>query len=250
MKNLCYWIELGHDRPAWNALQESLKLAREKRISWINDLRIILSRLYIPVQLDISGPLEVLDVQNAMKLVKSSMEAWVDHEIKTSARTRDLLVGRLERDNETGNLIKKTMDFRHYLRVKTPEHRLALTRMVLSSHSLAVERRRWQERGKPVVPREWRKCRFCQDSVEDPMHALFVCNNHELAQARERFLTDLYAKIPEFQGAPTSTMDFFRAVLAKREVTPILAKLAFNVLRIYDATPMRMDRPAQPGVAP
>jgi hypothetical protein len=226
-----------------------LKLAREKRISWINDLRIILSRLYIPVQLDISGPLEVLDVQNAMKLVKSSMEAWVDHEIETSARTRDLLVGRLERDNETGNLIKKTMDFRHYLRVKTPEHRLALTRMVLSSHSLAVERRRWQERGKPVVPREWRKCRFCQDSVEDPMHALFVCNNYELAQVRERFLTDLYAKIPEFQGAPTNTMDFF-PVLSKREVTPILAKLAFNVLRIYNATPMRMDRPAQPGVAP
>jgi hypothetical protein len=123
--------------------------------------------------------------------------------------------------------------------------------MVLSSHSLAVERRRWQERGKPVVPREWRKCRFCQDSVEDPAHALFVCDNPELAQVRERFLTNLYAKIPEFQGALTDAMDFFRAVLSKREVTPILAKLAFNVLRIYDATPMLLlDGPTQMDVRP
>jgi hypothetical protein len=228
-----------------------LKLAREKRISWINDLRIILSRLYIPVQLDISGSLELVDVQNAMKLVKMSMEAWVDHEIETSARTKDLLVGRLEKDSETGKLVKKTKDFRHYLRVKTPEHRLALTRMVLSSHSLAVEHRRWQERGKPVVSREWRKCRFCQDSVEDPAHALFICDNPELAQVRERFLTDLYAKIPEFQGALADAMDFFGAVLSKREVTPILAKLAFNVLRIYDATPMLLlDGPTQPPVRP
>jgi hypothetical protein len=251
LKNLCYWIELDHERPAWNALQESLKLAQEKRISWINDLRIILSRLYIPVQLDISGPLNLVDVQNAMKLVEMSMEAWVDHEIENSARTKDLLVGRLEKDNETAKLVKKTVHFRHYLRVKTPEHRLALTRMVLSSHSLAVERRRWQERGKPVVPREWRKCRFCQDSVEDPAHALFICAHPELAQVRERFLTDLYAKIPEFQGAFADAMDFFRAVLSKREVTPILAKLAFNILRIYDATPMLLlDGPPPPGTEP
>ncbi|KAJ7911796.1 hypothetical protein B0H13DRAFT_2008690 [Mycena leptocephala] len=132
-----------------------------------------------------------------------------------------------------------------------PEHHLALTRMVLSSHSLAVEHRRWQERGKPVVPREWRKCRFCQDSVEDPAHALFICAHPKLAQVRERFLTDLYAKIPEFQGAFADAMDFFRAVLSKREVTPILAKLAFNILRIYDATPMLLlDGPPPPGTEP
>jgi hypothetical protein len=162
--------------------------------------------------------LELVDVQNAMKLVKMTMEAWVDHEIEISERKKDLHVGRLEKDSETGKLVKKTMDFRHYLRAKTPEHRLALTRMVLSSHSLAIERRRWQERGKPVVPREWRKCRFCQDSVEGPVHALFICDNPELAQVREKFLTDLYANIPEFQEAPADAMDFFRAVLSKQPV--------------------------------
>ncbi|KAJ6549954.1 hypothetical protein B0H19DRAFT_952273 [Mycena capillaripes] len=58
-KNSCFWIGLDHERPAWSALQESLRLSRNKHIARINDLRIVLSRLYIPVQLDISGPLEV-----------------------------------------------------------------------------------------------------------------------------------------------------------------------------------------------
>ena len=38
LKNLCYWLELDHGRPAWNTLQESLQLARAKKISWVNDL--------------------------------------------------------------------------------------------------------------------------------------------------------------------------------------------------------------------
>ncbi|KAJ6524358.1 hypothetical protein B0H19DRAFT_844575, partial [Mycena capillaripes] len=60
--------------------------------------------------------------------------------------------------------------------------------MVLSSHSLAVEHRRWKERGKNVVPREWRKCRFCRESIEDPAHAMFICDNPELMATREIFL--------------------------------------------------------------
>jgi hypothetical protein len=150
-------------------------------------------------------------------------------------KRKDLLTGRLEFDSDTGKLVKKSPDFRHYLRVKTPDHRRALTRMVLSGHSLAVERRRWKERGKPLVPRKWRKCRFCQEFIEVPAHAMFICDHLELTQVRKAILADLYAKVPEFKGAYMDKMEYFRAILAKREVTPILAKLAFNVLRIYDA---------------
>jgi hypothetical protein len=110
-------------------------------------------------------------------------------------------------------------------------------------YSLAVECRRWKERGKSIVPREWRKCRFCEDSIEDPVHAMFICDNVELNRVCEVFLAELYTKVPEFQGAFTNGMSMFRAVLAKREVTPILAKLAFNVLRIYDVTPMLLLEP-------
>jgi hypothetical protein len=105
----------------------------------MNDLRTVLSRLYIPVDLNIQPELDVATVEIAMKEV---MEAWIDNEIESSSRVRDLLFGRLEKDQETGKFVKKSLDFRHYLRAKQPEHRKALTKMVLSSHSLAIERRR------------------------------------------------------------------------------------------------------------
>ncbi|KAF8198702.1 hypothetical protein K438DRAFT_1583980, partial [Mycena galopus ATCC 62051] len=102
---------------------------------------------------------------------------------------------------------------------------------------------RWKERGKGIIPREWRKCRFCQDAIEDPAHAMFMCDHPELMQVREVFLAELYDKIPEFKGAFTDVVTFFKVVLAKREVTPGLGKLAFNVLKIYDAAPMLLLEP-------
>ncbi|KAJ7714236.1 hypothetical protein B0H14DRAFT_2248657, partial [Mycena olivaceomarginata] len=148
---------------------------RDQKFSWFNDLRVVLSRLHIAVQFDISLEVTVEYVETVMKNVKLSMEAWIDSEIESSSRVRDLLVGRLEMDNDSQKLVKKSLDFRHYLRVKTADHRRPLTRMILSGHSLAVERRRWKERGKPIVPRAWRLRRFCYAYIEDPAHAMFAC---------------------------------------------------------------------------
>jgi hypothetical protein len=142
LKSLCHLLKLDDKRPAWNGLQESFTLACENQISWMNDLRTVLSRLYIPVDLNIQPELDVATVEIAMKEVKKSMEAWIDNEIESSSRVRDLLFGRLEKDKETGTFVKKSLGFRHYLRAKQPEHRKALTKMVLSSHSLAIERHR------------------------------------------------------------------------------------------------------------
>ncbi|KAJ6569175.1 hypothetical protein B0H19DRAFT_1350068 [Mycena capillaripes] len=131
-----------------------------------------------------------------MKAVKKSMEAWIDEEIVSSSRVSDLLVGRLEMDKETGKLVKKSLDFRHYLGVKRPEHRKALTKMVLSTHSLAVERRRWKKRGKKIVPCQWRLWRFCYIYVEDPAHAMFKCSQSELTEIRQSFLNKLDVELP------------------------------------------------------
>ncbi|KAJ7040052.1 hypothetical protein C8F04DRAFT_898144, partial [Mycena alexandri] len=157
LKYLCYLLQLAETRPALNALQESISLARNQRLSWMNDLRIVLPRLYLPVSLNIAVDLDVQMVEEAMKRVVKSMEAWIDREIEDSSA-------------------KKSLDFRHYLRIASPAPRsVHLTFMVLSSHSLAIERRRWKERGKAVVPQRWRLCRFCFAYVEDPAHAMFVC---------------------------------------------------------------------------
>ena len=87
------------------------------------------------------------------------------------------------------------------------------------------------------------KCRFCQEFIEDPAHAMFIWDNPELMATREIFLTELYKTVPEFQGAFTDAMAFFRAVLAKKGSHSCVGQLAFNVLRIYDATPMLLLEP-------
>ncbi|KAJ7432410.1 hypothetical protein B0H11DRAFT_1760485, partial [Mycena galericulata] len=125
------------------------------RLSWINDLRILLSRLYsIQVHLNISKRIDVTDDEEAMKSVKKSMEAWLDHELESSSRVRDILVGRMELDSDTRKLVKISLNFHHYLRITSPDHCCALTKMVLSGHSLAVESRHWKERGKKIVPHQ------------------------------------------------------------------------------------------------
>ncbi|KAJ7192899.1 hypothetical protein GGX14DRAFT_309948, partial [Mycena pura] len=81
------------------------------------------------------------------------------------------------------------LDFRHYLRVRQPEHRKALTKTILLSHSLAVERRRWKERAavaKTSCPASG-DCRFCYIYVEDPAHAMFRCEHAELVPIRQVF---------------------------------------------------------------
>jgi hypothetical protein len=90
----------------------------------------VLSQLYIPVELDISFEVTVHTVEEAMKNVKLSMEAWIDHEIDTSSRTKDLLTGRLEMDSKTDKLVRKSLAFRHYLRITSTNHRGALTKMI------------------------------------------------------------------------------------------------------------------------
>ncbi|KAJ7308630.1 hypothetical protein DFH08DRAFT_823917 [Mycena albidolilacea] len=140
----------------------------------------------VGVQLDIAGELAVAAVEGTMKAVKESMEAWVDHEIKTSGHTKDLLTGHydLEMDKDTSHL-----------------------------------------------------ARFCEKAVEDPQHA---AGTH--MQLRGEFLKTLYNEVPSIRGQLTDPTSFFRSVLARRETTPLLAKLAFNVLKIYDATPMLFGR--------
>ncbi|KAJ6477791.1 hypothetical protein C8R45DRAFT_796738, partial [Mycena sanguinolenta] len=81
--------------------------------------------------------------------------------------------------------------------------------MVLSSHSLAVECRRWKERGKNIVPHQWRLCRFCYIYVEDPAHAMFQCKHGELTELRQTFSTKLDAELPGLAGQFTEPLQFF-----------------------------------------
>ncbi|KAJ7077519.1 hypothetical protein B0H15DRAFT_753475, partial [Mycena belliarum] len=109
--------------------------------------------------------------------------------------------------------------------------------LVLSSHSLAIERRRWKERGKPTVPEQWRLCRFCYAYIEDPAHAMFVCQSPDLVALRSVFLAGIEKLVPGISGEFSDALQMFKGFLSRREITPLLGKLAFDVLKVFDASP-------------
>ncbi|KAK0421789.1 hypothetical protein EV421DRAFT_643098 [Armillaria borealis] len=97
---------------------------------------------------------------------------------------------------------KKTLSRRSYLSIFIPAHRKALTRLLVSSHVLAVEVLRWSERYRPYIPRDWRLCRFCRVAVEDEPHVLLVCAAAPgLTCLRRKFIVDVCCICPQLRLA-------------------------------------------------
>ncbi|KAJ7089796.1 hypothetical protein B0H15DRAFT_885058, partial [Mycena belliarum] len=175
LKNLRHLTALNNERLVKNGMIDSLDLARQSRMSWVNDIVIVLAELPIPVYWKI-GEQNAIDsktIDGLLADTRYSMESSINAELKAYSRTRDLLPDRLVMAD--GKWVHKVLAFRTYLRVRNDKHRVALTHAVLSGHSLAMERMRWSERYKPQVPTKWRLCRFCKTHLEDSIHALFVC---------------------------------------------------------------------------
>jgi hypothetical protein len=132
------------------------------------------------------------------------------------------------------------MKLRLYLRVPVPAHRKALTRILLSSHSLAVELLRYQERHRAPVPRHARLCRLCFRGVESEGHALLTCTAPDLTELRRHFISDIFTTIPTIPRQWSSTDDFLRHLIQTRNLDIIqrLAKYTYDVLAHYSNTPM------------
>ena len=73
---------------------------------------------------------------------------------------------------------------------------MALTRLLASNHSYAVETLRHVRGGE--VPREERWCRFCGTDVETPEHVLLRCkSDHYVLGLRADYLRTLLQEISE-----------------------------------------------------
>ncbi|KAJ7060042.1 hypothetical protein C8F01DRAFT_1254154 [Mycena amicta] len=117
LKYLRYLLTLhAHDdrpaQPAWHTLNESIRLAQQRKASWILHLRKALSRLTPHVEFDIS---EIMTrpqmVDKAMKNVERSLHSWITTQIGESSCVSELLAPRVEFDSETGKLVKKPLFF-------------------------------------------------------------------------------------------------------------------------------------------
>ena len=70
-------------------------------------------------------------------------------------------------------------------------HRVAMSRLLTSSHSLHVETRRWT---RPVTPIENRTCLNCPIKIEDEYHFLLECDLYN--DTRKTLIPEYYWKRP------------------------------------------------------
>ncbi|KAK0421722.1 hypothetical protein EV421DRAFT_1724487 [Armillaria borealis] len=204
------------------ALVASARLAENGQASWVADLTIH-------------------GVDGCIKSVKASARLHLQQQIDSSVRLY-LLHDRLE-PLEGAAPAYRAMFFRHYLTVRVPKHRVALTRLILSDHCLAVEQlRRHGKYFLPFIPRENRLCRFCLEEIETPEHALLLCTgSNEVIDARSRSFLILR---PLFPALPLShvTAGNARWTLKKLNFTgptiQLVAKFVWEILQIFGSTPI------------
>ena len=87
--------------------------------------------------------------------------------------------------------------------VKNHKHRIALSRLRLSSHCLQIEKGRQR---KPPLPRLERKCPFCLDVIEDESHFVLKCPLYD--QERRSLLQSVITNSGNFENIPSDTQKF------------------------------------------
>lgn len=181
------------------------------------------------------------------------MASWKDailrqltHELDTSINESSkgvLLRHRLVR--RRGSPFRKptspAMRFRSYLRIPDARHRIALTRLLLSDHDLALELLRWEK-----IPEDQRLCRRCRTRVESPEHILFECDSSPAILLRRRSkLTDLvWSRYGRTCGNWTARQILW-CVLRHNKWMPLLGSLAYCATKIWAKYPLlRSGEPA------
>ncbi|KAJ7687880.1 hypothetical protein B0H16DRAFT_1218366, partial [Mycena metata] len=155
------------------AYLDSLELALEGQPGWMSDICYVLRSLPIPIQFSPRN-LTAETVAGTIEALETACSQWLADSLKSMSSRLPLLDGRLER-NEEGKFVANALKFRQYLRIPVPAHRKALTRLILSSHTLGVEILRYGERLRKRTPPDFRFCRFCRRGAETEAHAMIVC---------------------------------------------------------------------------
>ena len=126
---------------------------------------------------------------------------------------------------------------KYFKTVTIPAHRKALTDLLFSNHTLAIEQlRRVKKADGSRIEANERLCRFCGDETETEVHALFMCEGVEALVARRDVF---FEKVDGFKETvksgrcrtdPSSSIHFF---LEHGDLAPVFAKFVYDVLQIF-----------------
>ena len=179
-----------------------------------------MQKLSTPVHWDINAESQdSVMIDNLIKLVEQSMNSTIQTELENSSRMKNMVVGRKEIENK--KLVFKALAFRHYLKVKTHTHRIALTHIVFSGHALAMERMQWTQCGHSgELDKCERLCQFRYICQEDAVHALLVCTHPPVMELREIFVATTLGFIPDLTYEHSDPRALFQDLLSRRSIRP------------------------------
>ena len=162
----------------YSALKQDADTHPDK-ISWVTSVRDLLSRLGFR---DVWLQQGVGDNDHFLSIFKQRLSGI------------NLQNGRARVSNTSRSIIYKEIidhGFQYFLKILSiPNYRVAMTRLILSSHNLNIESGRWQ---RPITSRENRKCTLC-NKVEDEFHFIFECS--AFVQLRKQYIKPYFWKRP------------------------------------------------------
>ncbi|KAG6886366.1 hypothetical protein C0992_004366 [Termitomyces sp. T32_za158] len=249
-KYLRYLLDLPPNHYASSALLESVALANAHHLCWAGDLIDVLRHLSLlggittsirtPIHLQLPAMLDSSSVKRLEEDIKAASINGLQEVIASSTKLH------LIRARQAHPRPPPISDFRAYLSIPTPAHRKALTRLIASDHSLAIERLWHADQRRPHgVPRPQRLCRLCRGGVEDEAHALIGCNALLLRDCRLLFRTRL-AQVNNYLAESWPTFqpyDLLLRIIASDSCTCIFARYVFDVFQIFDAEPIFSSSP-------
>lgn len=248
LRYLQFLLSLSPDRPAFQALQSSITLFRchPRRRGWFRDLVFVCSRAGLTIPLDA----DELSVEH-IELVRGSIRPAMRRSLHTQATALTkigLMKAFLDAETLKTSPRATSHDFsprlRSYLLIPNPAHRIALTKLLFSSHSLAVEELRYAIRGHGRVPWERRLCRFCHSALEDEAHALLGCMaDNDLCVLRGAYLREVYALFPHLlaPAARASLPHLLDSLLRCAPLLPRTAAYVHSVLRRFKQCTLYID---------
>ena len=113
--------------------------------------------------------------------------------------------------------------------IKNNKHRRALTRLRLSCHQLMIEKGRHQ---KPYIERTLRKCKLCENKIEDEAHFLIDCPLYE--KEREPLENLCIVQAPNFVNLTTTQKFIFIMSNENPKLLMLLGKFVSNSFKLHD----------------
>ncbi len=220
-----------HRIPVW-CVEANVTLWTRQKSCWLRDIAVVLRRLSLP---ESQTSLEALtDARQVVELINALPVLICEkvHDVIEGSTKLLLMQGRIERLPRNGSS-KSQWLFRAYHLIRIPTHCIAVTRLITSCHSLAVERGHWLKvvGMREPVPFQFRICHLCKDSVEDELHVLFMCAEDELVHLRAEFLSEMWATYPALKGRSSMPLEMWHTLLAYHDLLPRIGRYVHDILQ-------------------